>query len=120
MSASSRSITGIILAALAVLASSGCATSQLGYYWGNYDDTLHGLYKGTVSQTEYAEALNNIVAAGETEGKVPPGVYAEAGYAFYEIGQMDQAVYFFEKERAMWPESQDLMDKMIRNAKVQE
>lgn len=99
--------------------SSGCATTQRAYYWGNYENTLYGLYKGSVSRTEYAEGLNNIVAEGEKTGKVPPGLYAECGFAFYEIGDKEQAINFFQKEHEKWPESRYVMEKMIRNSQLQ-
>ena len=47
---------------------------------------------------------------------MPPGLYAELGYALLEEGQTKEAVGYFEKEKTKWPESGFLMDKMIRNA----
>ena len=38
----------------------------------------------------------------------------------YETGNISEAIINFEKEKAKWPESKILMEKMIRNAKRQE
>ncbi len=53
-------------------------------------------------------------------GRVPPGLYAEYGYALYEAGQANEALIYFGKEKEKWPESAVIMDKMIRNVKRQD
>ncbi len=66
------------------------------------------------------EDLKTVVLQAEQAGKrVPPGVYAEYGYALYEEGQYGPAIEYFKKEHEQWPESRVLMEKMIRNAQRQ-
>lgn len=87
------------------------------YTWGNYDAVLYKHYKRPAERTEWVTSLKTLIGQAEQAGaKVPPGMYAEYGYALFEEGQRDAAVEYFEKEKALWPESRVFMDKMIQNA----
>jgi len=99
---------------------SGCAGNRM-YAWGNYDETLYAHYKNPQDHEKHLEKLNVLVTKAETTGggKVPPGLYAEYGFALYEAGRIDEAVIYFRKEKEKWPESAVIMDKMIRNARQQ-
>ena len=92
------------------------------YAWGNYDETLYAHYKNPQDHEKNLENLKALVTEAETTGggKVPPGLYAEYGFALYEAGQTDEAVKYFGKEKEKWPESTVIMDKMTRNARQQE
>jgi hypothetical protein len=103
----------------AALALSGCATEpkQL-YRWGGYDDALYTHYKHPQDRTEFVEKMKKVVLESEQAGKkVPPGCYAEYGFALLEEGQNEAAESYFDKERDAWPESSGLMDKMVRYAR---
>lgn len=103
--------------ALSMLAQ-GCASGRK-YAWGNYDTTLYAHYRNPQNLEAHLERLEVIVRKAESEspGRVPPGLYAEYGYALYEAGSTDEAIVHFEKEKAQWLESNVLMEKMIRNAR---
>ncbi len=101
---------------LALATVSGCATQTM-YAWGGYDDALYGHYKNPADQEAFVARLKTIILEAEQQGRrVPPGAYAEYGFALYEEGQFDQAAAYFQKEGDIWPESRVLMAKMIRNA----
>jgi hypothetical protein len=108
-----------MLAALAVLAGLsqfGCAQNTM-YRWGGYDEALYDHYKNPQRREEYVAKLSGIIEAAEANGGVvPPGCYAEYGWALYEEGRATEAVVYFEKESKRWPESRPLMEKLIRNA----
>lgn len=108
-------------AAVAALLVVGCvAPQQRLYAWGKYDSALYTHYKKPAERTQWVTNLKTIIAEAEQAGaKVPPGMYAEFGYALFEEGQRDGAVTYFEKEKALWPESRVFMDKMILNAQRQ-
>jgi hypothetical protein len=90
------------------------------YHWRGYDDGLYRHYRNPQDRAQWVETLRVVILEGEQRGRqVPPGVYAEYGFALYEEGAWPQAIAYFEKERARWPESAVLMDKMIRNAQRQ-
>ncbi|GJL77494.1 MAG: hypothetical protein NPINA01_04830 [Nitrospinaceae bacterium] len=76
-------------------------------------------YKNPAERNQYVEALEEIILESEKDGNIPPGLYAEYGYVFYEEGNYDKAVIYFQKEHAVWPESRVFMNKMIRNANMQ-
>lgn len=87
------------------------------YRWGGYDEALYEHYKNPQQREKFVANLAVIIADAERMGtRVPPGCYAEYGWALYEEGHADQAVAYFNKERLQWPESRVLMDKLIRNA----
>jgi hypothetical protein len=107
-----------ILAAVIALA---CApqTKQM-YRWGGYDTALYKHYKSPQDRETFVASLKKLIAEAEQAGgKVPPGCYAEYGYALLEEGQRDAAVEYFAKERDLWPESRLFMEKMIQNAQRQ-
>ena len=101
--------------ALALLAGA-CAPGSY-YRWGRYSETLYGHYKAPQERQAWIEGLKTTVLEAEQRGvKVPPGIYAEYGYALFEEGDARQAIVYFQKEQALWPESRFLMEKMVRNA----
>ncbi len=105
----------MLLVPAAVLLAAGCGPKTL-YAWRGYDDTLYAHYKNPQDHARHVERLQKIVTETEAEGvKMPPGVYAEYGYALVEESRFDESVTYFKKERETWPESTVLMDKMVRN-----
>jgi hypothetical protein len=101
----------------ALAASLGCNTSKTMYRWGGYDQALYDHYKNPQQRDEFVAKLGGIISEAEkTGGVVPPGCYAEYGWALYEEGRTAEAVVYFEKESKLWPESRPLMEKLIRNA----
>jgi len=105
----------MLLVAAATLLASGCGPKQM-YTWRGYDDTLYAHYKNPQDHAKHIERLQKIVTETEAEGvKMPPGVYAEYGYALLEESRFDESVTYFKKEKETWPESAVIMEKMIRN-----
>lgn len=105
----------LLLVALAVPLGAGCAPKRA-YYWGDYDSALYTYYQNPQESEAYVQRLGEIIQKAETEkDKVPPGLYAEYGYALFEAGRLDEAIIYYKKERDQWQESVVFMDKMIRN-----
>jgi hypothetical protein len=73
---------------------SGCA-AQTRYAWDGYDDRLYSYYKTPAESDQFMEGLYEIILEGDAEGRYP------------------EAITWYHKERAKWPESHLLMDKMI-------
>jgi hypothetical protein len=95
-----------------------CAPNTM-YSWNGYDQAVLDYYKNPNEREKYIEALSEIIVEAESSGNVPPGLYAEYGYVYFEDRNFDQAIIYFEKEHAVWPESRIFMNKMIRNANLQ-
>lgn len=83
------------------------------YSWNGYSTAVLTHYKDGTSAEEFSKSLAVVVLASEAENKVPPGLYAEYGYALLEAGQDSQAIIYFQKERDLWPESIAYMDNVI-------
>ena len=107
----------LIFLILALLFFSSCA--QTHYSWSGYDQALYDHYKSPGEREQYIETLRIIILSAEESGKIPPGLYAEYGYTFYEVGNYQQAIQYFQREADLWPESRNFMNKMIRNANTQ-
>jgi hypothetical protein len=107
----------LLLAAAIAAAATGCAAPSM-YHWDRYDERLYQHYKHPQDREAWVTSLRVTVAeAAEYGRKVPPGLQAELGYALLEEGQPQEAIGWFEKERAQWPESRPFMEKMIEVAK---
>ena len=96
---------------------SGCTTSR--YTWNNYDSVLYQHYKNPHENDAFIEKIKDIIQQGEASDTIPPGIYAEYGYALYEKGQYPEAMDLFQKEYDKWPESRVFMTKMISNTEKQ-
>ena len=95
---------------------SGCVTQPM-YSWGAYEMNLYKYYKNPADLEKFGEKLVADFEYAEEKGLVvAPGLYAEYGYLLTELERHEQAVVYFEKEKAAWPESTLLMDKMIASA----
>lgn len=118
--------TGLLLASVML---AGCATTQGAYNWGAYDELLYRSYKDVTKTAELRVGLEkHIEALEKSNGKVPPGIYAELGTLYLEAGDSERAIDMYRRERDAWPESKGFMDVMIaslerrrpRDAEVQQ
>lgn len=97
---------------------SGCVQTR--YAWNGYDDKLYQHYKNPAEYDEFVEHLKEVIEDGEASGRVPPGIYAEYGFALYEKGNLPEAAKYFKLENDKWPESRVLMAKMIQNTQTRD
>lgn len=91
----------------------GCQGPSTRYDWQGYDMRLGGLMKDPAQLDAYGLALKSLADDHPDGKRVPPGILAECGYALYANGHRDEARAMFEREKALWPESTVLMDRMI-------
>jgi hypothetical protein len=94
------------------------ACTSTRYTWENYDGALYRHYRNPADAEQFVEDLKKVVLAGEETGSVPPGLYAEYGYALYEKGRAAESILYFQKEYDKWPESRALMATMMETAKM--
>ena len=108
-----------LLLIAAVLGLAACATGPGPLYqWGSYETDLYEYYKDSRNIDEYVASLEKIIDKGEETNQVPPGVYAEHGYALLVAGREEEAIASFERERERWPESERFMNAVIENVKL--
>jgi hypothetical protein len=90
---------------------SGCSPAGL-YYWGDYEESLYQRYiehDSEKAEDYVRETLEDAVS----ENRVPPGLYADYGFMFYQRGNKNAAIEYFEKEKKLFPESSALMSTLI-------
>lgn len=107
-----------LLTLAAVVLGAGCQTAQPLYHWGNYEGTLYRSYAkpGSVSPEEGVAKLSEDLEKAAATGRAPnPGLHAQLGLYHLEAGDIDAARSAFEAEKALFPESATLMDRMIAN-----
>jgi hypothetical protein len=119
---SSMRLTGLraaYLLSLAILILTGCAPSGL-YYWGDYENSLFERYVENNPQHNDAYLTQTLIEAERQHRRVPPGVYADYGFLLYRRGDKAGAIENFKKERALYPESSALMNKLIEKIQQKE
>lgn len=105
--------------AILVLAA-GCQTPRPLYYWGNYEKVMYlGYAKPEKATLEFQrEKLEEDIQQAEGRGlQTPPGLHAQLGYVYFQLGQVDQAVAEFAREKMAFPESTEFMNRMIAKAR---
>lgn len=111
-----RRLTSLVIAA-GCFALAGCGPENL-YTWGNYDTAMYKYAQDDTTQPDFQAALLTVIEDNESAGKrMPPGIYAEYGYQLLEQHRTDDAIGFFEKEKATWADSAGFMDTMIAYAR---
>jgi hypothetical protein len=107
----------LILGALLVL--TACAAPQKKYEWGGYEQSLYEYYKAPASLNALVASIDaTIINAEKANRPVPPGLYAEHGFLLLQQGRHQEAAGLFTKEKARWPESTALMNRMIKLAET--
>jgi hypothetical protein len=107
----------LFLCSCLLVFAAGCAPKTR-YAWNDYDNKLYQHYKNPAEYDQFIEHLEEVIIDGEEDGKVPPAIYAEYGFALYEKGNFQEAAKYFKLENDKWPESRVLMSKMIQNTQM--
>ena len=107
-----------------ILLLTGCASPSL-YEWGNYDQWLYENYKNPQNDEELYVELTALITEFESRKNpsvkpLAPGLYAEYGFLLMRRGENERAIEYYNKERALWPESAYFMDSMIEVARIAE
>lgn len=88
------------------------------YYWSGYQHAISSTNNTPEKVNSSEAALRSLIKKSDEAGRrIAPGLLAEYGYFFFERGEFDTAVYWFEREIGEWPESSVLMKKMIERAR---
>lgn len=104
-----------------ILLTTGCATSNTLYDWGNYEDNLFNYYHKPALQEAVVLDHLELLSKLERNNRTPaPGLLAEAGTLLLLQGETQKAIEFYQKEHDTWPESQAMMSALIANLKERE
>jgi len=103
---------------------SACSQKKPLYYYGNYSDEYYQSEKelSHESQLQLQKAIEEAIqnAPQGTSGRVAPGLYANLGYLALKESQNKKAIEYFEKEKALYPESAKFMNRMIQKIQKME
>ncbi len=114
-----RRMTTRFIGLMSVMMLSGCVPAGL-YYWGDYETSLFERYVENNPQHTDVYLTQTLLEAEKQHRKVPPGVYADYGFLLYTRGDKAGAIENFQKERALYPESLALMNKLIERIQQKE
>ncbi len=113
----SRLVTLVCLAA----SLTACVTPPKTIYaWGDYEQliyTAHATPGAGDPQTQVLALEKDYQAARAANKPLPPGWHAHLGYLYFQLGKSDQALQEFNSEKAQFPESAKLMDRLIAKVK---
>ena len=106
----------VLMVAVALLA--GCASEPKPMYdWSAYQQQVYRHLKGDEASIE-DQRLKLEAAAAVAQGKslvLPPGYRAHLGLLYLKLGRTPEARAAFETEKAMFPESTQYMNFLLRN-----
>jgi hypothetical protein len=113
-------IASISFAISILLLSTSCQAPRQIYYWGNYESVLYATYDkpGKQSPQEQAQKLEEDLTKAAAKNLQPnPGLHAQLGYLYFQLGKFDAAEKEFIAEKTQFPESAALMDRLIAKLK---
>ena len=110
-------------AALAIVVAllAGCVTPAPALYaWGGYEQLIYSSYKnpGSVPPEKQIEQMEQDYQKARASGShLPPGWHLHLGTLYAQAGKADQAQLELQTERATYPESAALVDRLLANMK---
>ena len=103
-------------AMLGLLASCSTPVKSL-YSWYDYEDATYQYSKKPTDEAKtkmMAQYLKLIENQKGTRKVVPPGLYAEYGYALYMSGKKEDGLNFLKQEIKLYPESETYISRIIK------
>lgn len=98
----------------------GCVTKQENFYWGEYEELVHGTFKpedGSDPQAQ-VQKLREVIETAEQSGKkVAPGIHVHLGFMQHLTGDDIAAVRSLEKEKQLYPSSTKFVNRLIASLK---
>lgn len=91
----------------------GCATQapQKLYTWDGYQESVYHYYTNETSPQEQIATLQKLTEMSRASNKpVPPGVHAQLGMLYSNMGNTAQAMAEFNAEKTQYPESASYID----------
>jgi hypothetical protein len=108
-----------LLALCAALSLAACATTpKMLYAWGSYEELIYvaNVKPGSLPPDAQADQMEKDRQAAEAEGKrLPPGWHAQMASLYAQTGRLDLAEQELLAEKAAFPESATLMDRLLSN-----
>jgi len=106
------------LAGALLLTCGACATAPSYYTWGGYEELIyadHAKPGALPLEQQITQMEMDRQAAGAAGGRLPPGWHAHLASLYSQSGNLDSARSELLAEKAAFPESATLMDRLIAN-----
>lgn len=109
----------LIIATATLVLLSGCKTTEPLYYHGQYNNAVYSYFKAEDNSVlEQIQIIEELIQKAAAKGKnVAPGVHAHLGMLFFEVGNEAQGIEHFNKEKELFPESNQYIDFLLKSAK---
>ena len=95
-----------------------CTGPKTTYDWGTHDERFYDLMKDPAKLEAYGQSLRALIESHPDGRRLPPGICAEYGFILLSAGRPNEAEPFFLLEKKYWPESSQLMDRMVTNCRT--
>jgi len=113
------SVAPRLLAICVALSLAACATTPKSLYaWGSYEELIYvsHIKPGSLTPETQADQMEKDRQAAEAEGRrLPPGWHAQMASLYAQTGRIDLAEQELLAEKAAFPESAVLMDRLLSN-----
>ena len=110
--------TPIGLAAAVLFTCSACTTAPSYYSWGGYEELIYAVHakpEALALDQQIGQLEMDRQAAAGTSGRLPPGWHAHLASLYAQAGNTDAARGELLAEKAAFPESATLMDRLLAN-----
>lgn len=94
-----------------------CSSTKTLYSWYDYEDATYQYNKKHTDELKVKmmeQYLKLIKKQKGTRKVVPPGLYAEYGYALYMGGKKEEGLDFLKQEIKLYPESETYISRIIK------
>ncbi|MEQ5325626.1 DUF4810 domain-containing protein [Proteus vulgaris] len=108
--------------AFGTLLLTGCASgSKPLYNWDSYQQVVYQHYQQSESDPQaQIDALKKSIELSRAKSLgIPPGLHAHLGMLYGATGALDLAMAEFNEEKALYPESAEFMDRLMKNKGMQ-
>ena len=106
----------ILLGSVIGLLSSFNSTKSL-YSWYDYEDATYQYNKKRTDELKVKMMDQYLKLIQKQKGSrkvVPPGLYAEYGYALYMGGKKEEGLNYLKQEIKLYPESESYISRIIK------
>jgi hypothetical protein len=87
------------------------------YQWESYQPEVYQYFEGESKEQQIEALERDLQKIRSTNRLAPPGYHAQLGLLYLNVGKDDQMVQEFKTEKALFPESAQYMDFLLKNAK---
>ncbi len=94
-----------------------CSSTKTLYSWYDYEDATYQYSKKRTDElkTKMMEQYLKLIQKQKgTRKVVPPGLYAEYGYALYMGGKEEEGLNYLKQEIELYPESETYISRIIK------